>query len=52
MLGLSSIYKDFTINNMKKKTGLKVTIIFFSVDLNPIDNNEMLNIYRCLMKGT
>ena len=35
-----------------KKIGLKVTVIFFSVDLNPIDNNDMLDIYRCLMKGT
>ena len=34
-----------------KKTGLKGTVIFFSVDFNPIDTNNILDIHRCLKKG-
>ena len=30
---LGKILKDFTINNMKKKTWLKGTVTYFSVDL-------------------
>ena len=41
--------KDFTINNMTK-TGLKGVVIFFSVDFNPIDTNDILDIHRYLMK--
>ena len=33
--------KDFTINNMKKKTGLKGVVKLFSVDFNPIDTNNI-----------
>ena len=36
---------------MKKKTGLKASVIFFSVDFNPIDTNDILNIHRYSMKG-
>ena len=44
-----SFSKDFTINNMKKirLVGLK---IFFSVDFNPIDTNNILDIHKYLMK--
>ena len=36
------------INNMKK-TGLKGIVNFFSVEFNPIDTNDILDIYRYLM---
>ena len=49
---LGNVSKDFTINNMKKKTGLKGTVKFFSVDFNPIDTNDILNIHKYLMKRT
>ena len=48
-LCLGNISKDFTINNMKK-TGLKGIVIFFSVDFNPIDINDILGIHKYLMK--
>ena len=48
-LCLGNISKEFTINNMKK-TGLKGTVKFFSVDFNPIDTNNILDIHRYLMK--
>ena len=35
-----------------KKTGLKVIVKFFSVDFNPIDTNNILDIRKCLMKRT
>ena len=50
-LCLGNISKDFTINNMKK-TGLKGVVKFFSVDYNPIDTNDILDIHRYLMKKT
>ena len=55
-LCLNNISKDFTINNMKK-AGLKGTVNFFSVNLNPIDildfdTNNILDIHRYLMKTT
>ena len=34
-----------------KKTGLKGSVKFFSVDFNPIDTNDILDIHRYLMKG-
>ena len=46
----NNISKYVTVNNMKK-TGLKGTVIFFSVDFNPIDTNNILDIHRCLKKG-
>ena len=49
-LRLGNISKDFTINNMEK-TGLKGRVIFFSVDFNPINTNDILDIHRYLMKG-
>ena len=50
-LCLGSISKDFTINNMTK-TGLKGVVKLFSVDFNPIDTKDILNIHRYLMKRT
>ena len=51
MLCLGNISKDFTINKMKKKPNkkhvveqLQEAIIFFSVDVNPINNNILDNI--------
>ena len=49
---LSNISKDFTINNMKKKTGLGEVVKFFSVDSNLIDTNDVLDIHKYLMKKT
>ena len=37
---------------MKKKTGLKGNVNVFSVDFNPIDTNDILDICKYLMKGT
>ena len=51
-LCLGNISKDFAINNMKKKTGLKRSVNFFSVDFNPIDTNDTLNIHKYFMKRT
>ena len=53
-LCLGNISKDFTINNTKKKkkTELKGVIKFFSVDFHPIDTNDILDIYKYLMKRT
>ena len=42
---LGNISKDFTINNMKK-TGLKGRLKFFSVDFDPVDTNNILDIHR------
>ena len=35
-----------------KKTGLKGVVKFFSVDFNPIDTNDILDIHKYLMKRT
>ena len=51
-LSLGNISKDFTINNLEKKTGLKGVAKFFSVDFNPIDTNNILDIHKYLMKRT
>ena len=48
-LCLGKISKDFTVDNMKK-TGLKGSVNFFSVDYRSINTNEMLDIYKYLMK--
>ena len=42
---LSNILRDFTIDNMKK-SGLKEIVNFFSVDFNPIDANNILDIHK------
>ena len=50
-LCLGNVSKDFTINNMKK-TGLKGIVKSFPVDFNPVDNNDILDIHKYLMKRT
>ena len=50
-LRLGNISKDFTINNIKE-TGLKGIAKFCSVDFNPIDINNSLDIHKHLMKRT
>ena len=39
------------MNNMTT-TGLKGIVNFFSVNFNPIDTNDILDIHRYLMKRT
>ena len=46
------VSKDFTINNMKKKTELKGVLKFFSVGFDPIDTNNIIDIHKYLMKKT
>ena len=46
---LCNISKYFAINNMKN-TGLKGVVKCFSVDLNSIDTNNILDIHKYLMK--
>ena len=41
--------KKFTINNMKENR-IKRSCNFFSVDFNPIDTNNFLDINKYLMK--
>ena len=50
-LCLGNISKDFKINNMKK-AGLKGVVKFFSVDFNPIDTNDFLDIHKFIKKKT
>ena len=50
-LCLSNVSKDVTIDDMKKAV-LKGVVKFFSVDFNPIDNNDFLGIHKYLMKRT
>ena len=38
--------------NPKKTTGLKGVVKFFSVDFNPIDNNDIIDIHKYLMQRT
>ena len=47
-LCLGIISKDFTINNMKKKTGLikRKCKIFFLANFSPTDTNDVLDIHR------
>ena len=48
-LCLSNVSKDVTIDDMKKAV-LKGVVKFFSVDFNPIDNNDILDIHKYLEK--
>ena len=50
-LCLDNISKDFTIDNLKENK-IKRTCKFFSVDFNPIDTNDMLDIHNYLIKRT
>ena len=44
---LGNVSKDFTIDNLKKKkTGLKGSVKFFSVDYRSINTKEILNIHK------
>ena len=47
---LGNISKDFTVNNIKYR--IKRSGKFFSVDFNPIDTNNILDIHKYLMKRT
>ena len=44
-LCFGNILKDFAISNMKK-TGLKGVVKFFSIDFNPIDTDNILDIHN------
>ena len=48
-LCLVNIWKDFTINNIKK-TALKGNVTVFFVDYKVIDASHMLDIHRYLLK--
>ena len=50
-LCLGNMSNDFTINNMKK-TRLSGVVKFSSVDFNPIDTNNILDICKYLMNRT
>ena len=50
-LFLGNVSKDFIINNMKK-VRIKRSCKIFSVDFNPIDANDILDIHKYLMKRT
>ena len=45
------LQKDFTINDLKKKKELKLVNVF-CVDINPIDNNNIIDIHKYLMEKT
>ena len=49
-LCLGNTSKDFTIDNLKKKTGLKESANFFSVDYRSVSTNEIFAINKYLMK--
>ena len=46
---LRNISRDFVINNMIKRS--KWNVMFFSVGFNPIDTNDIIVIYKYIMKG-
>ena len=50
-LCLSNISKDCAISNLKK-AGLKESVKLFSVDFSPFDKNNILHIYKYLIKRT
>ena len=49
-LCLQNISKDFTANNLKKKTGLNGYVYEFSVDYNVIDTSNIIDIHKYLTK--
>ena len=54
-LCLGNISIEFTFSNMKKKkkkTGLKRVVKVCSVDFNPVDTNDILDIHKYSMKRT
>ena len=50
MLCLRNLSQDFIANNMKKKSGVNGYEYDFSVDFSIIDNSNIMNIHKCLMK--
>ena len=48
-LCLGNISKDFSVDNMKKKTGLNGYVYDFSVDYDAIAVDEILDIHMYLM---
>ena len=50
-LCLGNVSTDFSINNIKK-TGLKGVVKFLSIDFNPIENNNIMDIHKYLMERT
>ena len=50
-LCLGNISRDFTIDNVKK-TGLNGVVKVFHVDYHATDTNNILDIYRYLIKET
>ena len=51
-LCLDNNSKYFSVNHMKKKTGLKEKVKFLSVDFNPVDTNDISDIQKYLIKKT
>ena len=49
-LCLGNVSKDFTVDNMKKKTGFKGNVNLFSFDYRSINTTEILDIHKYLMK--
>ena len=47
-----NILQSIILKKKKKKTGLKRVVKFLSVDFNPIDTNNSLDIRKYLMKRT
>ena len=50
VLCLGNVSKDFTIHNLKK-TRLNGSEKLISVDFNPTDTNDILDIHRYILKG-
>ena len=49
-LCLGNISRDFSIDNMKKKTGFNGHVYYFSVDYRAIALEDILNIHKYLMR--
>ena len=49
-LCLRNISKDWSIDNMKKKTGFKGCIYYFSVYYDATDVDDIKDIHKCLTK--
>ena len=49
-LCLGNISKDFSVDNMKKKTGLNGYVYDFSVDYDAIAVDDILDIHKYLME--
>ena len=49
-LCLGNIYKNWSTNNMKKKTGFKGYIYDFIVDYDATDDDDIKDIHKYLMK--